>query len=67
MGAHPGIEDSLVTFHDALADVDTILLGRATYEGLVRKWPNVVLRPSTWSRTARTPGSGRAARTGSVS
>jgi dihydrofolate reductase len=39
--AHPGIEDSLVTFHDSLADVDTVLLGRATYEDLVRKWPNV--------------------------
>jgi dihydrofolate reductase len=39
--AHPGIEDSLDTFRMSLASVDTILLGRATYEDLVRKWPKV--------------------------
>lgn len=39
--AHPGIEDSLEHFAASLADVDTILLGRGTYEDLVRKWPKV--------------------------
>jgi dihydrofolate reductase len=39
--AQAGIEDSLESFLKSLADVDTILLGRATYEDLVRKWPNV--------------------------
>jgi len=39
--AQAGIEDSLETFSQSLANVDTILLGRATYEDLVRKWPKV--------------------------
>jgi dihydrofolate reductase len=39
--AQSGIEDSLETFWKSLANVDTILLGRATYEDLVRKWPKV--------------------------
>lgn len=39
--AHPGIEDSLDTFLVSLDGVDTILLGRGTYEDLVRKWPKV--------------------------
>jgi dihydrofolate reductase len=39
--AQAGIEDSLATFLNSLANVDTILLGRATYEDLVRKWPKV--------------------------
>jgi dihydrofolate reductase len=39
--AHPGIEDSLDTFLMSLANVDAILLGRATYEDLVRRWPKV--------------------------
>ncbi len=39
--AQAGIEDSLETFLKSLAAVDTILLGRATYEDLVRKWPKV--------------------------
>src|SRR5918997_2359487 len=39
--AQAGIEDSLEPFLESLADVDTILLGRATYEDLVRKWPKV--------------------------
>ena len=39
--AQAGIEDSLETFSASLAKVDTILLGRATYEDLVRKWPKV--------------------------
>ncbi len=39
--AGPGIEDSLDTFWTSLAGVNTILLGRATYEDLVRRWPKV--------------------------
>ncbi|TQM04297.1 dihydrofolate reductase family protein [Pseudonocardia kunmingensis] len=39
--AHPGIEDSLDRFLESLDGVDTILLGRGTYEDLVRKWPLV--------------------------
>lgn len=39
--AGPGIEESLDRFRMSLAGVDTILLGRATYEDLVRKWPKV--------------------------
>jgi dihydrofolate reductase len=39
--AQPGIEDSLDAFLPSLAGVDTILLGRATYEDLMRKWPTV--------------------------
>lgn len=41
MWAQAGIEDSLEAFLKSLANVDTILLGRATYEDLVRKWPKV--------------------------
>jgi dihydrofolate reductase len=39
--AQAGIEDSLESFAKSLAGVDRILLGRATYEDLVRKWPKV--------------------------
>ena|SRR5919108_863249 len=39
--AQAGIEDSLESFLKSLANVDSILLGRATYEDLVRKWPKV--------------------------
>lgn len=39
--AQASIEDSLETFLKSLANVDTILLGRATYEDLVRRWPKV--------------------------
>ena len=39
--AEAGIEDSLESFASSLASVDCILLGRGTYEDLVRKWPNV--------------------------
>lgn len=39
--AQAGIEDSLEDFPESLASVDTVLLGRATYEDLVRKWPHV--------------------------
>lgn len=39
--AQAGIEDSLESFSRSLVNVDRILLGRATYEDLVRKWPKV--------------------------
>src|SRR5918998_5735428 len=39
--AQAGIEDSLESFSRSLGNVDCILLGRATYEDLVRKWPTV--------------------------
>ncbi len=39
--AQAGIEDSLETFLKSLPDIGTILLGRGTYEDLVRKWPKV--------------------------
>jgi hypothetical protein len=39
--AEAGIQDSLETFLTSLANVDTILLGRATYDDLVRRWPKV--------------------------
>ena len=39
--AQAGIEDSLESFAKSLAGVDRILLGRGTYEDLVRKWPKV--------------------------
>ena len=39
--AQAGIEDSLESFLESLANVGTILLGRGTYEDLVRKWPKV--------------------------
>jgi dihydrofolate reductase len=43
--AQPGIEDSMESFANSLASVDAILLGRATYEDLVTKWPNVAEWP----------------------
>lgn len=39
--AQPGIDESLGSFLHSLDGVDTILLGRGTYEDLVRKWPKV--------------------------
>jgi len=39
--AEAGIEDSLESFLASLLNVDRILLGRVTYEDLVRKWPKV--------------------------
>lgn len=39
--AQAGIEDSLESFSKSLASVDIVLLGRVTYEDLVRKWPKV--------------------------
>lgn len=35
------MDDLLDTFRKTLVNVDTILLGRATYQDLVRKWPKV--------------------------
>ena len=51
--AGPGIEDSLDTFWTSLAGVDTILLGRATYEDLVRRWPKVKEWPDVSDVTLR--------------
>lgn len=39
--AQAGIEDSHEWFPKSLANIETILLGRATYEDLVRKWPKM--------------------------
>ncbi len=39
--AQAGIEDAIEPFLESLANVDTMLLGRATYEDLVTKWPKV--------------------------
>jgi dihydrofolate reductase len=39
--AQAGIEDSLDSFAKSLAGIGRILLGRGTYEDLVRKWPKV--------------------------
>jgi dihydrofolate reductase len=39
--AQAGIEDSMESFLKSLDGVDCILLERATYEDLVRKWPDV--------------------------
>ena len=39
--AQAGIEDSLESFARSLDGIDRILLGRRTYEDLVRKWPKV--------------------------
>lgn len=38
--AAPHADDALQGYLDSLADVDTFLMGRRTYEDLVRKWPN---------------------------
>jgi dihydrofolate reductase len=52
--AQPGIEDSLETFFTSLVNVDTILLGRATYEDLLRKWPKVAEWPQVSDLALRT-------------
>jgi len=39
--AQPGINDTMDKFLTSLDRVDTVVLGRGTYEDLVRKWPNV--------------------------
>src|SRR5215207_8866022 len=51
--AQAGIEDSLESFSKSLANVDRILLGRATYEDLRRKWPKVKEWPDTSDVTLR--------------
>ncbi len=55
--AQAGLEDSAKDSPDwflkSLANVDTILLGRATYEDLVRKWPKVNQWPDVDDRTLR--------------
>jgi dihydrofolate reductase len=51
--AQPGIEDSLETFLENLARVDTILLGRGTYEDLRRRWPHVKDWPNVNDVTLR--------------
>jgi dihydrofolate reductase len=51
--AQAGIEDSLESFLKSLANVDSILLGRVTYEDLVRKWPNVKEWPDVSDITLR--------------
>ena len=42
--AHRGIGDTLDSFLTSLEGVESFVLGRGTYEDLVRKWPKV----STW-------------------
>jgi dihydrofolate reductase len=39
--AQPGIDQTSEKFLASLDGVDTVVLGRGTYEDLVRKWPNV--------------------------
>ena len=39
--AQPGINDTMDKFLTSLDGVDTLVLGRGTYEDLVRKWPQV--------------------------
>jgi len=51
--AQPGIEDSLDKFLVSLDGVDTILLGRGTYEDLGRKWPKVKEWPGVSDVTLR--------------
>src|SRR5215213_1224888 len=51
--AQAGIEDSLELFSTSLANIDTILLGRATYEDLVTKWPKVKDWPDVSDVTLR--------------
>lgn len=51
--AHPGIEETLENLHDGFAGVDTLLLGRGTYEDLVRTWPGVASWPDASELTLR--------------
>ena len=39
--AQPGVDDSTATFVTYLNGVDTFVMGRGTYQDLVRKWPTV--------------------------
>ena len=43
--AQPGIDESSDAFLTHLDNVDTIVLGRGTYQDLVRKWPKVTEWP----------------------
>lgn len=43
--AQPGIDESSETFLAHLEAVDTVVLGRGTYQDLVRKWPQVTEWP----------------------
>jgi dihydrofolate reductase len=43
--AQPGIDESSETFLAHLEAVDTVVLGRGTYQDLVRKWPVVTEWP----------------------
>ncbi len=49
--ARRGIGDTLDTFMASLEGVDTIILGRGTYEDLVRKWPKVDTWPNVSDAT----------------
>ena len=51
--AQPGIEDSLESFSRSIANVGLILLGRLTYQDLVRKWPKVREWPDVTDVTLR--------------
>lgn len=48
--AQAGIDDNIPTFAQNFDTVDTIMLGRGTYEDLVRKWPLV----SDWPDVSET-------------
>lgn len=45
--AQAGIDDILGSFHEIFENVDTIMLGRGTYEDLSTKWPFVKSWPGT--------------------
>jgi dihydrofolate reductase len=45
--AQAGIEDAIEPFLKSLANFETMLLGRGTYEDLSRKWPKVKEWPDT--------------------
>jgi dihydrofolate reductase len=51
--AQTGIDDINDSFHEHFATVDTILLGRATYEDLSTKWPFVKNWPAVSDVTLR--------------
>src|SRR5919108_6250471 len=51
--AQTGIDDINDSFHEHFTTVDTILLGRATYEDLSTKWPFVKNWPAVSDVTLR--------------
>jgi dihydrofolate reductase len=51
--AQTGIDDINDSFHEHFATVDTILLGRGTYEDLSTKWPFVKTWPAVGDVTLR--------------